>query len=316
MGNVLAPDDDERLPGLGRRRAGSAPTCCATARTRTSGPRSTAALASPGLAQAEQLHGKEMSYNNYVDADAAWRAAYDHADPCVAIIKHANPCGIAVGAGHRRGAPQGARLRPGLGLRRRDRGQPRGRPDDGRAGRRDLHRGGRARRRSPTTPSRVLTGEEEHPAAAAAARPAAAGAEIRPVTGGLLLQTGDRLDAPGDDPTTWTLATGEPLDAAGLADLVFAWRAVRAVKQQRDPAGPRPRDRRRRHGPGQPGRLRPARRGAGRGAGGRVGRRLATRSSRSPTACRCCSTPGCGPSSSRAGRCATRRSSRRPRRPA
>ena len=40
-----------------------------------------------------------MSYNNYVDADAAWRAANDFADqPAVAIIKHANPCGIAVGA--------------------------------------------------------------------------------------------------------------------------------------------------------------------------------------------------------------------------
>lgn len=51
-----------------------------------------------GLAQAEQLHGKEMSYNNYTDTDAARRAAYDHAEPCVAIIKHANPCGIAVGA--------------------------------------------------------------------------------------------------------------------------------------------------------------------------------------------------------------------------
>ncbi len=51
----------------------------------------------PGLAHAEQLHGKQMSYNNYVDTDAAWRAAHDHEAPCVAIIKHANPCGIAVG---------------------------------------------------------------------------------------------------------------------------------------------------------------------------------------------------------------------------
>ncbi len=51
-----------------------------------------------GLAEAEQLHGKEMSYNNYTDTDAARRAAYDHAEPCVAIIKHANPCGIAIGA--------------------------------------------------------------------------------------------------------------------------------------------------------------------------------------------------------------------------
>ncbi|MEI7718118.1 MAG: bifunctional phosphoribosylaminoimidazolecarboxamide formyltransferase/IMP cyclohydrolase, partial [Mycobacterium sp.] len=50
----------------------------------------------PGLAQAEQLHGKEMSYNNFTDADAAWRAAFDHQQICVAIIKHANPCGIAV----------------------------------------------------------------------------------------------------------------------------------------------------------------------------------------------------------------------------
>ena len=50
----------------------------------------------PGLAQAEQLHGKDMSYNNFTDADAAWRAAFDHEETCVAIIKHANPCGIAI----------------------------------------------------------------------------------------------------------------------------------------------------------------------------------------------------------------------------
>ena len=54
--------------------------------------------AGAGLAGAEQLHGKEMSYNNYVDADAALRAALDFDRACVAIIKHANPCGIAVGA--------------------------------------------------------------------------------------------------------------------------------------------------------------------------------------------------------------------------
>src|SRR5699024_5812964 len=60
---------------------------------------SDAAGGAGGIAGAEQLHGKEMSYNNYVDGDAAWRAAHDHADqPTVAIIKHANPCGIAVGA--------------------------------------------------------------------------------------------------------------------------------------------------------------------------------------------------------------------------
>jgi phosphoribosylaminoimidazolecarboxamide formyltransferase/IMP cyclohydrolase len=50
-----------------------------------------------GIAQARLLNGKEMSYNNYVDADAALRAAYDFTEPAVAIIKHANPCGIAIG---------------------------------------------------------------------------------------------------------------------------------------------------------------------------------------------------------------------------
>jgi phosphoribosylaminoimidazolecarboxamide formyltransferase/IMP cyclohydrolase len=54
--------------------------------------------ASLGIAQAKQFGGKEMSYNNFVDADAALRAAYDFNDPAVAIIKHANPCGIAIGS--------------------------------------------------------------------------------------------------------------------------------------------------------------------------------------------------------------------------
>ncbi len=97
MGSVLTDSSDGTgfpawvgAPGTRRR-------CCATGRTRTSGPRSTPAVRG-GLASAEQLAGKEMSYNNYVDADAARRAAWDFTEPAVAVIKHANPCGIAVGA--------------------------------------------------------------------------------------------------------------------------------------------------------------------------------------------------------------------------
>jgi phosphoribosylaminoimidazolecarboxamide formyltransferase/IMP cyclohydrolase len=60
--------------------------------------RADAGAAPSGIATAEQLHGKAMSYNNYVDSDAARRAAFDFAEPCVAIMKHANPCGIALGA--------------------------------------------------------------------------------------------------------------------------------------------------------------------------------------------------------------------------
>jgi phosphoribosylaminoimidazolecarboxamide formyltransferase/IMP cyclohydrolase len=63
-----------------------------------------------------------------------------------------------------------------------------------------------------------------------AARPHRGGIEFRGLSGGLLLQTRDALDAPGDDPATWTLATGAPVDGDTLADLAFAWRACRAVR--------------------------------------------------------------------------------------
>ena len=97
MGETLAPEEPaQKLPAwFGRtwRRTGVL--------RYGENPHQQAALYSddtawPGLAQAEQLHGKEMSYNNFTDADAAWRAAFDHEQTCVAIIKHANPCGIAI----------------------------------------------------------------------------------------------------------------------------------------------------------------------------------------------------------------------------
>jgi len=97
LGNVLAPDPDGPFPDW----VGATWDKAATLRYGEN-PHQAAALYTAGrggLADAEQLHGKEMSYNNYVDADAAWRAAHDHAGlPTVAVIKHTNPCGIAIGA--------------------------------------------------------------------------------------------------------------------------------------------------------------------------------------------------------------------------
>ena len=117
MGNVVAPDADGSASPRGWRRRTNASAPCGTARTRTRPRPCTATRLVPGgLAHARQLHGKAMSYNNYVDADAAVRAAYDHAGTAVAVIKHANPCGIAVADDVARGAPQGARDRPGLGI--------------------------------------------------------------------------------------------------------------------------------------------------------------------------------------------------------
>ncbi len=97
LGNVVAPDDaGSGFPGWV---AGSWER--AAALRYGENPHQRAALymahgGPPGLAQAEQLSGKEMSYNNYIDADAARRAVFDFAEPCVAIVKHANPCGIAI----------------------------------------------------------------------------------------------------------------------------------------------------------------------------------------------------------------------------
>ena len=95
LGNVVAPDDSGFPSWLG----GSWER--AEVLRYGENPHQPAALyrgqPGGGLAGAEQLQGKQMSYNNFVDSDAALRAAYDHSQPCVAIIKHANPCGIAVG---------------------------------------------------------------------------------------------------------------------------------------------------------------------------------------------------------------------------
>ena len=79
------------------------------------------------LSRVEQLHGKELSFNNLNDFSAARSLAREFALPACVIVKHANPCGVAVGATARGGVRQGARLRPDLGLRRRRRPQPRGR---------------------------------------------------------------------------------------------------------------------------------------------------------------------------------------------
>ncbi|MEV6691552.1 bifunctional phosphoribosylaminoimidazolecarboxamide formyltransferase/IMP cyclohydrolase [Micromonospora sp. NPDC051196] len=186
--------------------------------------------ASPaGLAQAEQLHGKEMSYNNYVDADAAWRAANDFADqPAVAVIKHANPCGIAVGAdvadAHRKAhacdpvSAFGGVIAVNRPVSVELAGQiaeiftevvvaPGYEP-------------GAAEVLQAKKNIRLLRAPEFRPLPA----------EWRQVTGGVLVQARDAIDAAGDDPATWRLATGEAADEATLADLAFAWRAVRAVK--------------------------------------------------------------------------------------
>jgi phosphoribosylaminoimidazolecarboxamide formyltransferase/IMP cyclohydrolase len=182
-----------------------------------------------GIATAEQLHGKAMSYNNYVDADAARRAAFDFAEPCVAIMKHANPCGIAVGADLAQAHRAANECDPVSAF------------------------GGVIAANGTVTAqmaaqiadifTEVVIAPDFEPAAVeilaarknlrllrCAAPQAGPRIESRPVSGGLLMQTADAVAEPGDDPANWQLAAGPAAGAADLADLRFAWRACRSVK--------------------------------------------------------------------------------------
>jgi phosphoribosylaminoimidazolecarboxamide formyltransferase / IMP cyclohydrolase len=196
---------------------------------RSGGPGGDGTEAAAGMAGAEQLHGKQMSYNNYVDADSARRAAHDFAAPCVAIMKHSNPCGIAVGAdlaeAHRKAhacdpvsayggviaangvvtavlAAQIAEIltdvliAPGYEpealeiLTRRKNLRVLRCPPPGRSPRTEWHQ----------------------------------------ISGGMLAQSADLIGEPGDDPAGWKLAAGPAAGAGTLRDLGFAWRACRWVK--------------------------------------------------------------------------------------
>ena len=182
-----------------------------------------------GIAAAELLHGKAMSYNNYVDADAARRAAYDFAGPCVAIIKHSNPCGIAVGADLADAHAKAHACDPVSAF------------------------GGVIAANGPVTAALarqirdvftevviapgfdaealdILSASKNVRLLRCAPPPAAAPVELRQVSGGMLLQSADRVDQPGDDPANWQLKAGHPVSPEVLADLAFAWKACRSVK--------------------------------------------------------------------------------------
>jgi len=184
-----------------------------------------------GIAQAEQLHGKEMSYNNFVDADAAVRAAWDFDEPAVAIIKHANPCGIAVARGSG-DAIASAHLRA-------HECDPLSAFGGVIAANRTLTLA--AAESIVGIFTEVVVAPDFEPAAlellstkknlrllklpADFTRPTT---EFKQISGGLLVQSVDNYD--GFDSGSWTLVAGDEADDATRADLEFAWRAVRSVK--------------------------------------------------------------------------------------
>jgi phosphoribosylaminoimidazolecarboxamide formyltransferase/IMP cyclohydrolase len=229
---------------------GSSPR--ATTAESKSGPPVTEAAASggatdTGIASAEVLHGKAMSYNNYVDADSARRAAFDFAQPCVAIIKHSNPCGIAVGpniaSAHAKAlacdplSAYGGVVAANSAVTDAMAEQITDgfaevviAPDFDPAAVRILTGKWKNIRLLRCPPPPWATGTRASGTGETRDRSVAVDFELRPISGGVLAQTWDRIDQVGDDPANWELKAGPAADAATLEDLAFAWRAVRAVK--------------------------------------------------------------------------------------
>lgn len=181
-----------------------------------------------GIVNARQLHGKDMSFNNYTDADAAWRAALDHADPCVAIIKHANPCGIAtavdIATAHKK-AHECDPVSAFGGVV---------------AANREITIAMASQLSEIFTEVVIAPSYELGAVEILAKKPSIrilqcevkdiASVELRPVSGGVLVQEMDLIDAPGDVSTHWRQVSGQPVDDKTLRELEFAWRCVRAVK--------------------------------------------------------------------------------------
>ena len=184
-----------------------------------------------GIAQATQLHGKEMSYNNYVDADAALRAAYDFDEPAVAIIKHANPCGIAVSRGS--GDPIAS------AHARAHACDPVSAYGGVIAANRPITLEAAESIKEIFTEVIVAPGFEPDALELLQSKKnlrllqlpsgyARSPQEFRQLSGGALIQTPDTYADFSSD--AWTLVSGAEADPPTRADLEFAWRAVRAVK--------------------------------------------------------------------------------------
>ncbi len=183
---------------------------------------------SDGIVGAKQHHGKEMSFNNYTDADAAWRAALDHSAPCVAIIKHANPCGIAIASDIATAYRAAHACDPVSAFG----GVVAANRTISVAMARDLA--------AIFTEVVIAPGYEDGAIEILSAKPSIriltcasnviAPFERRPVSGGMLLQQSDLINAPGDLTAGWKQVSGSTVSENVIADLEFAWRSIRAVK--------------------------------------------------------------------------------------
>ncbi len=184
---------------------------------------------SGGLARARQLHGRELSFNNLMDADAAWRTVSDYDDAAVCVIKHANPCGLA----SRDNLAEAYQL------------AYEGDPVSAFGGIVGFNRNVTAEAAEAMGPVfyevvvapgydgdaleilqrkrnlRILSVDAALPSGGATDY------DVRPLSGGMLVQTPDVIE---EDADQWETATERKPSATELADLAFAWKAVKHIK--------------------------------------------------------------------------------------
>jgi phosphoribosylaminoimidazolecarboxamide formyltransferase/IMP cyclohydrolase len=195
-------------------------------------PHQSAALysdATSGIVNAQQLHGKDMSFNNFTDADAAWRAVLDHRDPAVAIMKHANPCGIAV-----------CELGVAVAYQHAYECDPVSAFGGVVAANRKIDLAMAEPLSKIFTEVLIAPDFDEEALELLMKKPSIRilkcevttinHLELRPISGGILLQASDLINAQGDSPSQWNQVSGDPVDLQTMKDLEFAWRSVRSVK--------------------------------------------------------------------------------------
>ena len=179
-----------------------------------------------GMAGARQLHGRELSYNNLMDADAAWRTASDFPDATVSVVKHANSCGLAsrddIAEAYLK-AYEGDTVSAFGGIVAFNR----------------TVTAAAAEAMEPVFYEVVIAPDYE-PAAleilqkkrnlrilAIDKQPETPAYDLRPITGGILVQTADAI---AEDPTSWTVATQRQPTKNEMKDLAFAWKAAKHIK--------------------------------------------------------------------------------------
>ncbi len=212
--------------------ANHARRCAMGEKPRTRRQRSTFPRArKPGLAAgARQLQGKELSLQQPVDLDAAWRLAQDLRSPRLHLVKHNNPCGTAEHADFGRGVSAGAGLRSGFGVWRRAGVQQAARRRDGRGSGEALLpsawlRAGIRQRgaRGPGAGKNLVAADGDRRMSPVAD----AGWELKRISGGVLVQEPDTRSLSESElkVVTKRQPTREEIDS-----LLFAWKVAKHVK--------------------------------------------------------------------------------------